>query len=226
MQGMNQMPSKKINVTQIVSETFAVNTYVVRQEDSNDCLVIDPGFEPEQIIDFLEKHRLTPHAILVTHGHMDHIAGINAIKEKYTVCNVYASKIDAFKFTNPNGNLSALYGFPVVLHEPDFLLNDGDRLNIVDIEIQAILVPGHSAGHLIFSMHQGEGLILFVGDVIFMDSIGRSDFSDGNETLLLEGIRDKILTLPDTTVLYPGHGSQTTVGRERRYNPFLKNDIC
>lgn len=220
------MPSKKINITQIVSTTYAVNTYIVRQEENNDCLIIDPSFEPEQVINFLEKHSLTPHAILVTHGHMDHIAGINVIKEKYTACNVYVSKIDAEKFTNPKSNLSFYHDFALNVDEPDFLLNDGDRLDIVGIEIKATLVPGHSAGHMIFSIEQPDKLILFVGDVIFLDSIGRSDFPDGNGTLLLEGIRDKILTLPDATVLYPGHGPGTTVAHERRYNPFLKNNIC
>jgi len=209
-----------------VSESFAENTYVVHKSGCADCFIIDPGFEPELIIDYLKKNHITPQAILVTHGHMDHVAGNEAIKNEWENCRIYIGKEDAYKLTDPRGNLSMSFGFPMTSPPADYLLSDGEKFIVAGIEIEALYLPGHSRGHVIYLIRSETELVLFSGDVIFADSIGRYDFPDGNYDALIDGIREKILTLPESTTLYPGHGPKTTVGRERRYNPFLAGDIC
>ncbi|MDR1958467.1 MAG: MBL fold metallo-hydrolase [Planctomycetaceae bacterium] len=220
------MKNTELEISMIVSESFGENTYILRKTDSADCILIDPGFDSEQLVGFLKQNRLNPVAIFVTHGHIDHIAGISAVKEEWKNCTIYVSKWDAYKLTDPIGNLSATFGFPLKAPDADILLRDGEKISIAGIEIESHLLPGHSAGHFIYSIHLDEGVVIFSGDTIFMDSIGRHDFPDGNYDALITGIRDKILTLSEEAVLYPGHGPKTTVGRERRYNPFLTGDVC
>jgi len=222
----NFMFISDLHIKLIESISFGQNAYIVNFGHSSDCIIVDAGFEVDKIIRFIKKKNLNPVAILVTHGHLDHVAGNGDIKDEWPECKIYVGKEDAKKLVDPKGNLSANYGVQVVTPVADKTLVDGDIITVAGIPVTAFHLPGHSQGHLIYRIEFEDGVVLFVGDVIFRDSIGRYDFPDGNYSDLIEGIRDKILTQPIETVLYPGHGSKTTVGRELRYNPFLQGDIC
>lgn len=189
-------------------------------EGAKKAFLIDPGTNPEWILEAIEEQGLELDAVLITHGHADHIGGLTAIKEKFPGALVYVGIEDAPKLTSANENLSAMFGFPITVPAADKLLSDGDKFTVAGIPIKAFHIPGHSAGHMVYLLEADDGPIVFVGDVIFKQSVGRTDFPDGNSAQLLKGIREKIYTLPEATVLFCGHGPETTVGSERRFNPF------
>jgi glyoxylase-like metal-dependent hydrolase (beta-lactamase superfamily II) len=211
----------KILVATIVSNPFQENTYIAQLEGQSDCLVVDPGLEPEKILDYLSTHQLTPAAILITHGHSDHIAGNAALKQRWPACPIVIGAADAPKLTDPVLNLSSGFGFRLISPPADVTLNDGDTYQATGLELKVLAVPGHSAGHMVYLWQGGTPPLAFVGDVIFAGSVGRTDFPDGDFHQLARGIRDKLFTLPDETLLYSGHGPPTTVGRQRRSNPFV-----
>ncbi len=205
----------------ILSHPFEQNTYVARLKDRSDCVVIDPGLEPAKIIGYIEQQRLVPAAILNTHGHSDHVAGNAAVKKRWPDCPLVIGAGDAAKLTDPWLNLSANFGAPLVSPAADVTVNDGDSYEAGGFEWQVRSIPGHTAGHVVFLWEGAEPPVVFVGDVIFAGSIGRTDFPDGNLRQLVLGIRSKLFTLPNETILLPGHGPATTVGEEKRSNPFV-----
>ena len=164
----------------VTSEMFGENAFVARLENREDCLVVDPGFDVERIIEHLEKWRLTPAAILNTHGHADHIAGNGA------------------------------------------LIQDGEKLLFAGMEWEVLETPGHSAGHVVYLWKTGQPWHLFGGDMLFEGSVGRADFPDSNPQHLIASIRNKLYTLPEDTIVHAGHGDATTIGQERRFNPFVR----
>lgn len=211
----------KATIDAIVSTPFEENCYVAHMGDSSDCLVIDPGMEPEQIIQYLEKRRLHPAAILITHGHADHIAGVGPIKQRWQETAIVAGREDARKLTDPVENLSLPFGFPITAPPADVLLDEGDSYSAAGFQLQTIRIDGHATGHLVYLWNGHSPSVAFVGDVIFAGSIGRTDFPGGSFDELAWGIRTKLFTLPDETVLLSGHGPPTTVGNEKRSNPFV-----
>lgn len=215
------MDFSKISVHLVVSTPFEENTYIVHLAHHAECFVIDPGFEPEKVIEYLEKKKLKPVAVLITHGHFDHIAGVGEVKRNWPDCLIGVGRVDADKLTDPAKNLSEPFGFPAVVPKADVLFDHGDRREIAGIPISVRHTPGHSAGHVVYLIETDTKPILFVGDVIFQQSVGRTDFPDGNPPLLIDSITQQILTLPDETILYCGHGPKTTVGAERKHNPYL-----
>ncbi len=204
----------------IVSMPFAENTYVARLPGRRDVLVFDPGLEPELILDLLRRQDMTPALILNTHGHGDHIGGNAALKQAYPAAPLLIGAKEAAFLTDPWQNLSALFGTPITSPPADRLVNEGDVVEAAGIRLEVLEIPGHSPGHVVF-VYRDSPVIVFGGDVLFRDSIGRTDFPHGDGPLLLKGIRTKLFALPDDTVVYPGHGDTTTVGREKRYNPFV-----
>jgi len=209
-------------LARIVSIPFEENSYVARIDGRSDCLVIDPGFEPDKIITHLDAKKLTPAAILNTHGHTDHIAGNAAMKQRWPDSPLVIGADEAAKLTDPYLNLSAAFGQVFISPTADITLVDKDIYSAGGFELEVLAIPGHSSGHLIYLWRAHEPPIAFVGDVIFAGSIGRTDFPDGNHSALIEGIRKMLFTLPEQTILLPGHGPRTTVGEEKRTNPFLQ----
>jgi len=214
----------EINVAQVVSTPFEENSFIVYRAGASSCVVIDPGLEPEEIIAFLEKNKLTPNAILLTHGHGDHIGGIPAMKERFPECRVLIGEADAEKLTDPVQNLSEGFGIGLTVPRADQTLSDGETLEVAGLVFEVHSVPGHSAGHVVYLVKELAPPIVFVGDVIFRGGIGRTDFPDSNHAALLSGIRSKLYVLPDDTVLVPGHGPTTTVGQEKQTNPFVREN--
>ena len=210
-----------IVIARIESAPFGENTYVLSRRGGTECLVLDPGFEPGAIIEWIEEHGLTPAAILLTHGHSDHIAGNAALRERRPALPILIGRDDATKLTDPAGNLSGAFGLALRSPPADRLLDDGESLELAGFAFTVVAIPGHSRGHVVFRTDDTSPRLVFGGDVLFLEGIGRTDFPDGDFAALATGIRSGLYTLPDDTVVFPGHGDTTTVGHERRHNPFV-----
>ncbi len=215
------MKLEDIVLKRFVLSDFEENAYVVSLKGRDDCVVIDPGMGAERIVEFLQQNRLTPRAILVTHGHWDHIGGIASIREVWKDASIFIGEKERSKLTNPNGNLSGAFGFPTTTYDADKLLRDDEIFSVAGLTFKALEVPGHSAGHVVYLLELDEVPFVFCGDVVFAGSIGRTDFADGDYSLLIKKIKEKIFPLADETFLYPGHGPNTTLKKEKRSNPFL-----
>lgn len=214
------MPAE-IQLETVVSAPFEENSYILRRPDRSDCLVIDPGLEPGEIIDFIMGENLEPAAILLTHGHADHIAGNAALKQRWPGCPLVIGRGDAPKLTDARLNLSAQYGLPLTSPPADRLLDDGERYSAAGFDFDVYEIPGHSCGHVVFVLRDAEPVIVFGGDVLFSGSVGRTDFPDGSFERLAKGIHQRLFTLPDDTVVFSGHGPPTTIGQEKNSNPFV-----
>jgi glyoxylase-like metal-dependent hydrolase (beta-lactamase superfamily II) len=211
----------EIELATVVSTDFQENSHIARLRGSRDCLVVDPGLEPEKIIQYLDRHGLAPAAILNTHGHADHIAGNATLKLRWPACPIVIGAGDAAKLTDSRGNLSAIFGLPITSPAANVLVEDGAVYSAAGFDLEVLAIPGHTAGHVVFLWKAHRPFLAFVGDVIFAGSVGRTDFPDGDSRALYDGIRTKLFTLPAETILYPGHGPSTTVGEEKRSNPFV-----
>ena len=216
------MPAARLRIETVVSTPFEENGFLVFREGDRACLVIDPGLEPEAFIEQIEALSLEPVAILNTHGHSDHIGGNAAVKARWPEARVIIGRGDARKLTDAWENLSAHFGASIVSPAADQTVSDGDIVELAGVRLMVREIPGHTTGHVVYICAEEEPPVVFVGDVIFAGSIGRTDFPGGDHDALLRGIREKIYTLPNETQLLPGHGPATTVGRERRSNPFVR----
>jgi glyoxylase-like metal-dependent hydrolase (beta-lactamase superfamily II) len=213
--------SASVNLRTVVSQPFEENSYVLWLPGRTEAVVVDPGLEPDLILDCLRDEGLTAAALLNTHGHADHIAGNAALKEAFPSAPLVIGAGDAVMLADARANLSAVFGVPLTSPPADRTVAEGDVVEAGGMTFDVLEVPGHSPGHVVFVCRGSVPLTVFGGDVLFRGSIGRYDFPGGDGELLLQGIRDKLFTLPGDTVVYPGHGPVTTVGHEMRTNPFL-----
>lgn len=210
-----------VEIQTIESEPFGENSYVVWRPGADRAFVIDPGFEPELILQFLADRGLTLDAIVCTHGHVDHIAGNRAMKEATPAAPIVIGVGDVDMLVDAGLNLSAGFGLPVTSPPADRTVREGDVLTAAGIELDVWELPGHSPGHVVYRVQGSDPPLVFGGDVLFRGGIGRTDFPGGSFEQLVGGIRAKLWPLPDATVVYPGHGPVTTIGHEKRTNPFL-----
>lgn len=205
----------------IVSPPFEENSYIAHLVERRDAIVVDPGFQPERIVDYLEARGLEPAAILNTHGHGDHIAGNGVLKARWPNAPLVIGAGDAPLLTDPERNLSGLAGVRLLSPPADQTVGEGDVVTAAGFDLEVYEIPGHTQGHVVFVWKAPKPMVVFGGDVLFAGSIGRFDFPGGNERQLLDGIRTKLFRLPDDAIVYPGHGEPTTIGREKRWNPFV-----
>jgi len=194
---------------------FGTNCYLVYSDHA--AGIIDPGGPTDAIVAFLEKHQLQPKWIVNTHGHFDHIAGNAELVERYGI-PLYIHSADRSMLTSAEDNLSRSLQFNVVSPDAAGTLAEGDELMLAGEKLRVLETPGHTPGGISLYI---QGMV-FTGDALFYESIGRTDFPGGDYPTLILAIREKLLTLPDDTVVLPGHGSSTTILHERRCNPFLE----
>ncbi len=201
---------------QIPTGPIGTNCYVLGDAQTRRGLVIDPGSDAPVILELLRHHDLQVETLVATHGHWDHVGAVRAL-QRATGARFLApaGDVELIRHARTSALLMGVVVDPPP--DPDGFLAEGDVLSVGNLQLRVLAAPGHTPGHVILV---GPGFA-FVGDVIFAGSVGRTDLPGGDWDTLLESIRTKILTLPDDTVLYPGHGPPTTVRRERLSNPFL-----
>ena len=213
-----------MNIEVIPQNPWQVNT-IILWDDTNECVIIDPGCfndeEKQQITGFITNKGLKPVKLLHTHLHLDHVFGTGAIAEAYNL-KPEAHPDDEF-LINQTKDYAAQFGVTIDKNPPDLggYLNDGDKVTFGNTVLKVIHIPGHSPGGIAFYNENNKKLI--AGDVLFKDSIGRTDLPGGDHDALLSNIKSKLFTLPDDTVVYPGHGPTTTIGYEKESNPFLQD---
>ena len=216
-----------MKIDRLVLGEFETNCYILRSSDkATDCLIIDTGLDVRDLLTFLERNKLTPKALILTHGHIDHIAGVGKLRAKYPDIKVYIHKSDAETLTDSTSNLSFMLDSAnsqadktFSTEKADYLVDEPDIIEAAGIKLKVLHTPGHTPGGMCLYCENENAV--FVGDTLFADSVGRTDFPGGNMRQLIEGIKTKLLTLPDETVVYAGHGNRTTIGREKTHNPFL-----
>ncbi|MDD4894298.1 MAG: MBL fold metallo-hydrolase [Candidatus Omnitrophica bacterium] len=193
-----------------------VNCYILALAPDEKAVIIDPGDEKRKIEQALKKHNLTPGFIINTHGHIDHIG----CDDKFGV-PVYIHRDDVPMLGDPKLNLSVLFANDCSIKSEIRALEDKDNIELGQIQLEVIHTPGHTLGGISLLMKKPKDNILFTGDSLFFHSIGRSDLPGGSSELLMKSIKDKLFKLRDDTIVYPGHGPSSTIGEEKKNNPYI-----
>jgi hydroxyacylglutathione hydrolase len=208
--------------------SWATNCYVVAAGPGEPCLIIDPGQESiDGVLEIVDEHRLAPAAVLLTHGHIDHVWSVAPLSSRFEVPALIHAD-DRYRLADPAGSsmagardqLLAMTKNSLELTEPSDvrLLADQEVLELAGIPFTVSHAPGHTEGSVVFTLDE----VMFSGDVLFAGSIGRTDLPGGDHDRMIESLRRVILPAPDDLVVLPGHGPQTTIGQERAANPFLR----
>lgn len=207
-----------LQITTVVSDGFGENGYIVQCTATAELVVIDPGNRIDRFNALLQQAGRAPVAILLTHAHLDHLEGVAALK-RATGAPIWLHAADR-RLYDAAAQQAAMFGMQVELPPPpDYAWSHGQIFRFGECELEVRHVPGHAPGHVV--LYSAADGLAFVGDVVFAGSIGRTDLPGGEFQTLIDAIRAQVLTLPDETELYPGHGPTTTVARERATNPFL-----
>ena len=208
----------KIVVIPVTS--YQQNCSLIICEETKKAAIVDPGGESTRILSAIKNHQVTVDKIILTHGHLDHVGGTEALLTTLNVPVIGPEKEDAF-WMDQLEMQSTMFGFP---HTSSFLptqwLEEGDVVEVGNIKLQVLHIPGHTPGHV--ALYDAFSKQVIVGDILFNGAIGRSDFPRGNHQQLITGIKQKLLSLPEETIVFPGHGPTTTIGREKVSNPYLR----
>jgi len=201
---------------------LASNAYLLKDEASGAGAVVDPGAEGDRIVERCREEGLEPRLIINTHAHADHIGANAALKEAFPDALICIGAEDADRLADAAANLSALVPEPVQSPPADLLLRDGQQVHFGSAVLEVMETPGHTPGSICLLARQPEPPQIFSGDLIFQGSVGRTDLPGGSTEQLFGSIREKLLPLDDETIIWPGHGERTTLGAERKGNPFLQ----
>ncbi|MDU4960640.1 MAG: MBL fold metallo-hydrolase [Sporomusaceae bacterium] len=196
---------------------LGTNCYIAWCEQTRQAIVIDPGGDADQILAVIQQENLAVAFIVNTHGHADHIGALTQVRQE-TGAPVLIHQADAAMLTSSSQNLSAYMGPGLTCQPADRMIREGDVIRFGNAALTVLETPGHTPGGICL---KGEGVV-FSGDTLFAESIGRTDFPGGSYSQLIRHIREKLLILPDDWVVYPGHGPETTIGWERKMNPFIQ----
>jgi len=210
-----------MKIDRLILGSFETNCYILRQSEADkDCLIVDTGLEAGELIDFLKQHTLNPVAVVLTHGHIDHVTGVALLRQNFPEIKVYIHKLDAEMLTGAKDNLSALSGQTFSTEPADGFIEEPDKIEQAGIELEVLHTPGHTPGGI--SLYSKQDGLIFVGDTLFAGSVGRTDFPAASFAQLIKSIREKLFTLPDETLCLPGHGPSTSIAQEKEHNPFLQ----
>ena len=196
---------------------YLANCYLVYCDDTKDALVIDPGGDSDEILDRIEKLGLKIKYIILTHGHGDHIGGLLDVKNK-TGAPVLIHEKDEEYLKDNQKNLSNMMSLDNVELKADRLLKDGDKLTLGKSTVEIIYTPGHTPGGISIKIDN----CIFTGDTLFAGSVGRTDFAGGSYEEIIHSVNERLIIYPDDTIIYPGHGPSSTIGKEKDSNPFVK----
>lgn len=210
------MAKSEIYVEVIPVGGIETNCYLIG--DDKGAVLIDPGEDAVRIIKKIKERAAKVTQIVLTHGHADHIGALPEVK-KFTAAPVLIHKEDAVMLTDAMANLSAIFDTPLTTEPADKFIDDGDEIIAGGVRLKVLLTPGHTPGGI--SLYEANAGVVFTGDALFAGSIGRTDFPGASHEQLIEAIEEKLLTLPDETIVYPGHGPQSTIGEEKEENPWL-----
>ncbi|MFA9477026.1 MBL fold metallo-hydrolase [Phycisphaerales bacterium AB-hyl4] len=211
--------SNKLHIETFTLGDWMTNCYVL-YTDSGACWLVDVGFGPEAMFSFINRQDLTPQRVVLTHAHVDHIAGLPELRLHWPDLPMFIHEAEREFPGDTVLNLSIALADPVVAPEPTGTFKHGDVLELDDVKFEVRHTPGHSPGGV--CLYQREHGVAIVGDTLFAGSVGRHDFPTSDGNALMTSIREQLLTLPDETRVLPGHGPTTTIGEERRTNPFLQ----
>lgn len=207
----------KVKIERWVLGELATNCYVIKNEETKELIITDPATVSEQLATHLTADGYQPKAILLTHGHFDHMLGAEDLARRFSI-PVYLLEAEKQILADPVKNLSSVFAAPYA-YQQGIGLSDGQMISLAGIRIRVLHTPGHTAGGACYYFEEEQ--ILLSGDTLFCGSVGRTDFPTGSMGTLIRSIREKLLLLPDETTVYPGHGEMTTIGAEKSQNPYL-----
>ncbi|NLK96632.1 MBL fold metallo-hydrolase [Defluviitalea saccharophila] len=200
---------------------MGVNCYIMGDETTGKGVVVDPGAEGNKIIEAIKKENLEIEYIFITHGHFDHIGALDKVKE-FTGAEIVIHEEGKEYLSNPNLNLSGVFAHRGFTKTADKYVSDGEIIHVGNLSFKVIHTPGHTMDGV--NYYEENHKVLFSGDNLFQRSIGRTDFPGGSFQLLKAGIKDKLLVLPEDVMVYPGHEGATTIGSEKKHNPYFNED--
>lgn len=215
-------------INKLILGTYETNSYILRSDSSaKDVLIIDTGLGPQPLINFLKQNELNPVALVLTHGHADHIAGITPLRQSFGDIEVAIHTADAPMLSSGLKNLSSLAGVSIETDPADIIIENEGPITFAGITLNVLHTPGHTPGGI--CLYSQSDSIIFTGDTLFAGSVGRTDFPNYDAekcfAQLVQNVNKKLATLPDDTKVLPGHGPETTIKNEKKHNPYLRTYI-